>query len=146
MAMLLYTHIHTNLAHHMRTCTHMHVHTHTHMNTISHTHFIVPSADYKSVSITLNTFTSQQPKQCLNVSITNDAFIELNETFTARLTLIPTSVTTINASRIIVDPPEATVQITDNDLSKLIIVKSAKFQSQIPSYAPVRAWMAEHLV
>ena len=116
------------------------------MNTISHTHFIVPSADYKSVSITLNTFTSQQPRQCLNVSITNDAFIELNETFTARLTLIPTSVTTINASRIIVDPPEATVLITDNDLSKLIIVKSAKFQSQIPSYAPVRAWMAEHLV
>ena len=97
--------------------------------------------------MTLNTFTSQQPRQCFDVSITNDTIVELNETFTARLTLVPASVTTINASRIIVDPPEATVQITDNDLSKLItggIVKSAKFQFQISSYAPVRAWMADH--
>ena len=87
-------------------------------NTIAHTHFIVASGDYTSVSMTLNTFTSQQPRQCFNVSITNDTIVELTEAFTARLTLIPTSVTTITANRIIVDPPEATVQITDSDLSK----------------------------
>ena len=68
--------------------------------------------------MTLGPFTSQQPRQCLNVSIINDAIIEQNEEFSTRLTLIPTSVTTINASRIIVDPSETTVQITDNDLSK----------------------------
>ena len=88
------------------------------MNMIAHTNFIVASGDYRSVSMTLNTFTSQQPRQCFNVSITNDTIVELTEAFTARLTLIPTSVTTITANRIIVDPPEATVQITDSDLSK----------------------------
>ena len=102
------------------------------MNTIAHTHFIVASGDYTSVSMTLNTFTSQQPRQCFNVSITNDTIVELNEAFTARLTLVPASVKTITANRIIVDPPEAAVQITDYDLGKLIIVKSAKFQFQIP--------------
>ena len=105
------------------------------MNMIAHTHFIVASGDYKSVSMTLNTFTSQQPRQCFNVSITNDAFIELNEAFTARLTLVPASVATITANRIIVDPPEATVQITDNDLSKLItrgIVRVPSFNSRPP--------------
>ena len=84
-----------------------------------HTHFIVSSDDYASVSMTLSTFTSQRPRQCFNVSIINDAIIERTEDFTTRLTLIPTSVTTINASRIVVDPPETTVQIADNDLSKL---------------------------
>ena len=72
--------------------------------------------------MTLNTFTSEQPRKCFNVSITNDTIVELNEAFTARLTLVPASVATITADRIIVDPPEATVQITNNDLSKLIIV------------------------
>ena len=74
-----------------------------------------------SVSMTLNTFTSQQPRQCFNVSITNDESIESNETFTARLTLA--SVTTITANRITIDPPETTVLITDNDLRKLIVVR-----------------------
>ena len=115
------------------------------MNTIAHTHFIVASEDYKSASMTLNTFTSQDPRQCFNVSINNDAFIELNEAFTARLTLIPASVTTITANRIIVDPSEATVQITDNDLSKLIIVKSAKFQFQTRHVCTCEGiWMADH--
>ena len=107
------------------------------MNMIAHTNFIVASGDYWSVSMTLNTFTSQQPRQCFNVSITNDAFIELNETFTARLTLVPASVTTITANRIIVDPSEATVQITDNDLSKLItrgIVRVPNFNSRPPMH------------
>ena len=83
-----------------------------------HTHFIVSNDDYASVSMTLSTFTSQRPRQCFNVSIINDAIVEQTEEFTARLTLIPTSVTTITADRIIVDPSETTVQITDNDLSK----------------------------
>ena len=107
------------------------------MNMIAHTNFIVASGDYRSVSMTLNTFTSQQPRQCFNVSITNDTFIELNETFTARLTLVPASVTTITANRIIVDPSEATVQITDNDLSKLItrgIVRVPNFNSRPPMH------------
>ena len=69
--------------------------------------------------MTLDIFTSQRPRQCFNISITDDANIERTENFTTRLTLIPDSVTTINASRIIVDPLETTVQIADNDLSKL---------------------------
>ena len=84
-----------------------------------HTHFIVSRDEYASVSMTLSIFTSQRPRHCFNVSIINDAIIERTENFTTRLTLIPDSVTTITASRIIVDPPETTVQITDNDLGKL---------------------------
>ena len=125
MVMLLYTHTYTTLTHHMCTCTHTHMHTHKH--TIAHTDF--SSGDYESVSMTLGPFTSQQPRQCFNVPIINDTFIELNETFTATLTLIPASVTTITADRIIIDPPETTVLITDNDLSKLIVVTS---QAQTP--------------
>ena len=127
MVMLLYTHIHTTLMHHMYTCTHTHIHTHKH--TIAHTDF--PSGDYENVSMTLGPFTSQQPRQCFNVPIINDTFIESNETFTARLTLIPASVTTITADRITIDPPETTVLITDNDLRKLIVVTS---QAQSPMY------------
>ena len=98
---------------------------HTHKHTIAHTDF--SSGDYESVSMILGPFTSQQPRQCFTVSIINDTFIELNETFTATLTLA--SVTTITADRIIIDPPETTVLITDNDLSKLIVVTS---QAQTP--------------
>ena len=83
-----------------------------------HTHFIVSSDDYASFSMTLGTFTSGRPRQCFNIPIINDAIIEQTEKFTTRLTLIPASVTTITANRIIVDSPEASVQITDNDLSK----------------------------
>ena len=53
----------------------------------------------------------------------NDVNVEVTETFTARLTLIPASVTTITANRITIDPPETTVLITDNDLRKLIVVR-----------------------
>ena len=85
------------------------------MHTWTH---IVSNDDYTSVSMTLGTFTSQRPRQCFNILIRNDAIIERTEDFTARLTLTPASVTTISADRIIVDPPETTVQITDNDLGK----------------------------
>ena len=80
-------------------------------------HLVSPD-DYTSVSMTLVPFTTQCPSQCINISIINNVILEPTEEFTARLTLIPASVTTINASRIIVDPPETTVQITNNDLSK----------------------------
>ena len=89
-----------------------------------HTHgmythvFLVSPDDYTSVSMILRTFTSQQPRECFNISIMNDVNVEVTENFIARLMLIPASVTTITADRIIVDPPEATVQITDTDLSK----------------------------
>ena len=116
---MLYTHIHTTLTHNMCTCTHTHIHTHKH--TITHTNIIFASADYENVSMTLGTFTSQQPRQCFNVSITNDVIVESNETFTARLILA--SVTTITANEITIDPPETTVLITDNDLSKLSVVR-----------------------
>ena len=106
--MLLHTHIHTT----------PHVHVYIHKHNCTHFLYIVASADYMSVSMTLGPFTSQQPRQCFNVPIINDAILERNETFTARLTLIPASVTTISPDRIIVDPPETTVLITDNDLSK----------------------------
>ena len=68
--------------------------------------------------MTLGTFTSQHPRQCFTISITNDAITERTEDFTASLTLIPASVTTINASRIIVGPHETTVWIIDNDYGK----------------------------
>ena len=71
-----------------------------------------------AVSMTLDTFTNQTPRQCFNVSITNDATFEETENFTARLMLMPDSVKTISVDRIDVDPPEATVQITDSDRSK----------------------------
>ena len=91
--------------------------------------------------MTLGPFTSQRPRQCFSISIINDVTLELTEEFTTRLTLINSSVTTITADRIIVDPPQTTVQITDNDLSKLIV---ARVSSPDPLCAPVRAWMAEH--
>ena len=114
-----YIHTYILLSHTTRG--HVHIRICTHLNTIAHTHFIVSSEDYTRVSMTLNTFTSQRPRQCFSVSITNDSFIELNETFTARLTLVLASVTTISPNRVIVDPPQTTVQIADNDLSKLIV-------------------------
>ena len=123
---MLYTHIHTTLTH-MCTCTHTHMHTHKH--TITHTNIIFASADYESVSMTLGPFTSQQPRQCFNVSITNDVIVESNETFTARLTLA--SVTTITANEIIIDPPETTVLITDNDLSKLSVVRVPRLKPHV---------------
>ena len=83
-----------------------------------HKHILVSPDDYTSVSMTLGPFTSQRPRQCFNISIMNDASVEPTEDFTTSLTLIPASVTTITADRIIVNSPEATVQITDNDLSK----------------------------
>ena len=126
--MLQYVVIYTH-TYYSRTRGHVHIRICTHLNTIAHTHFIVSSEDYTSVSMTLNTFTSQRPRQCFSVSIINDSFTESNETFTARLTLIPASVTTITADRIIVDPPQTTVLITDNDLSKLIAVR-------VPSLKP----------
>ena len=85
------------------------------MHTWTHT---VSYDDYTSVSMTMGTFTSQRPRHFFSISITNDAITERTEDFTARLTLIPASLTTINVSRIIVDPPETTVQITDNDFGK----------------------------
>ena len=140
--MLLHTHIHTT----------PHVHVYIHKHNCTHILYIVASADYTSVSMILGPFTSQQPRQCFNVPIINDAFIELNETFTARLTLIDSSVTTVTANRIIVDPPQTAVQITDNDLSKLIVIRvHATSQAHLPSPPPahththpVRVWMAEH--
>ena len=110
--MILCCYIHTYYSHTPRV--HMYIYAYAH--TIAHTDFF--SGDYTSVSMTLGPFTSQQPRQCFTVSVTDDTFVELNETFTARLTLIDSSVTTISANRIIVDPPQTTVQITDNDLSK----------------------------
>ena len=88
------------------------------MHTNAHIFFIVSNSDYMAVSMTLDTFTNQRPRQCFNVSITNDATSEETENFTARLMLVPGSVATISADRIVVDPPEARVQITDNDHGK----------------------------
>ena len=66
----------------------------THMDT----HFIVAIVDYTSISMTVGTFTSQRARQCFSISIINDFILERTEDFTARLTLIPASVTTIDAS------------------------------------------------
>ena len=88
------------------------------MHTNAHIFFIVSNSDYMAVSMTLDTFTNQRPRQCFNVSITNDATSEETENFIARLMLVPGSVATISADRIVVDPPEARVQITDNDHGK----------------------------
>ena len=111
------------------TCAHVHIRIYTHKYTITHTNIIFASADYESVSMTLGTFTSQQPRQCFNVSITNDAIVESNETFTARLTLA--SVTTITANEITIDPSETTVLITDNDYSKLSVVRVPRLKPHV---------------
>ena len=74
--------------------------------------------DYASVNTTLATFTTQQPRQCFNVTIIDDMLVETTEGFFANLTLVPTSVTIIDDSRITVAPAQATVNITDNDLCK----------------------------
>ena len=79
---------------------------------------LVSPGDYTNVSMTLGPFTSQWPRECFFISIMNDVILESAEEFTVRLTLIDSSVTTISPDRIMVDPAEATVQITDNDLSK----------------------------
>ena len=97
--------------------THFVLHT-THVHKHGHTFFTASNDDYTSVSMTLGPFTSQRPRQCFSISITNDAIVERTEDFTARLTPTTDSVTTINASRIIVDPCETTVRITDNDFGK----------------------------
>jgi len=78
----------------------------------------IMDADYISVRTTLATFSTQQPRQCFNVTIVDDTDVELTENFFANLTLIPDSVTTIEPSRITVDPAQATVNIIDNDLRK----------------------------
>ena len=77
-------------------------------------------ADYISVTTTLATFTIDQPRRCFNVTIIDDTEVELTEDFFAGLTLIPASVTTIDPSRISVDPAEATVSITDDDQRKYL--------------------------
>ena len=74
-------------------------------------------ADYISVTTTL-TFSTQQPRQCINVTIIDDIEVETIEDFFANLTLVPTSVTTIDPNRITVAPAQATVSIMDDDLRK----------------------------
>ena len=76
-----------------------------------------------SVSMTLDTFTSQRPRQCFSISIINDGNVEPTENFTARLRLINSSVTTISRNQITVDPSETTVQITDSKYLRSRIVK-----------------------
>ena len=80
------------------------------MYTHKHT---VSNDDYMNKSVTLGTFTNQQPRKCFSISIANDSILESTEDFTARLTLINSSVTTVSADQIIVSPAEATVKITD---------------------------------
>ena len=80
----------------------------------THILVLVSPDDYTSVSMTLDTFTSQRPRQCFSISIMNDGDVEQTENFTARLRLIDSSVTTISPSQIIVGPSETTVQITDS--------------------------------
>ena len=122
----------------------MHTHKHNCLHMYTHPYILVSPGDYTGVSMTLGPFTSQRPRQCFSISIINDTVLESNETFTARLTLIPASVTTITPDRIIVDPPETTVLITDNDLSKLIVVRVPSLKPRSLMCASVRAWMAEH--
>ena len=134
MHLWLCCYIHTYILLSYTTRAHVHIHICTHINTTAYTctHtqiFLVSPDDYTGISMTLGPFTSQRPRQCFSISIINDSILESNETFTARLTLVPASVTTITADRIIVDPPQTTVQITDNDLSKLIVVR-------VPSLKP----------
>ena len=74
-------------------------------------------ADYISVTTAL-TFSTQQPRQCINVTIIDDIEVETIEDFFANLTLVPTSVTTIEPNRITVAPAQATVSIKDDDLRK----------------------------
>jgi len=74
--------------------------------------------DYIGI-ITLAMFTTQQPRQCFNVTIIDDAEVEAVEDLFAALSLLPDTVTVVDPNRIIVDPSEATVSIVDHDVRKL---------------------------
>ena len=74
-------------------------------------------ADYISVTTTL-TFSTQQPRQCINVTIIDDVQVETTENFFANLTFVPMSVTTIDPNQITIAPVQATVSIMDDDLRK----------------------------
>ena len=75
-------------------------------------------ADYVSITTTLATFSTQQPRQCFNVTIIDDIEVDIIENFFANLTLVPASVTIIDPNRITVAPAQATVSIKDDDLRK----------------------------
>ena len=82
-------------------------------------YFTVSNDDYLSISTTLGTFTNQQPSLCFNVPIVDSVITEPAENFTARLMLNEDSVTAIAPHQIVVDSaPEATVKISDSNLSK----------------------------
>ena len=81
-------------------------------------YFTVSNDDYLSISTTLGTFTNQQPSLCFNVPIIDNVVTEPTESFTARLMLNEDSVTAIAPHQIMVGSPEATVEISDSNLSK----------------------------
>ena len=71
--------------------------------------FAAPS-DYSTLNRTL-TFDASTPQIEVVVSVTDDDFLEINETFLSRLVLLTTEV----SARVNLDPAEATTVIQDND-------------------------------
>ena len=77
--------------------------------TLSHNWFVAPS-DYGDISQVL-TFSSSVSLQTVNVSIVNDNLLEIDEVFTASLTLENTA----DAARVNLQPDSAEVTILDED-------------------------------
>lgn len=71
--------------------------------------FAAPS-DYSTPNRTL-TFDANTPQIEVFVSVTDDNFLEINETFLGRLVLLTTEV----SARVNIDPAEVTTVIQDND-------------------------------
>ena len=76
---------------------------------LSHNWSAAPS-DYGAVSQVL-TFSSSVSLQTVNVSIVNDSLLEIDEVFTASLTLENTA----DAARVNLQPDSAEVTILDDD-------------------------------
>ena len=72
--------------------------------------FSVPG-DYSSVSQDL-TFSQSSSRECLNVSIVNDAELENEEEFSLTLTT--------GEDRVNLDPDSSTILITDDDGKKIM--------------------------
>ena len=71
--------------------------------------FAAPS-DYSILTRAL-TFDANTPQIEVFVSVTDDNFLEINETFLGRLVLLTTEV----SARVNIDPAEVTTVIQDND-------------------------------
>lgn len=73
-------------------------------------YFFSGTSDYSTLNRTL-TFDANTTQTEFTVLVTEDNFLEINETFFGRLVLFTTEI----SARVNIDPAEATIVIQDND-------------------------------